>query len=202
MMRALVVVLVLAAPAAAQDDMNQVLFGQKPKPFIDPAGFWAAILPSGFDCEARTRHVQCSGNRGAQALLTIDVIDVPASATADIAMLNQTDKFKDKPHFKMIQQGKTKIDGSPAVLLDFSYDYLGNVEYSVGVEELIFVRAAKLYLVHAEIRLTEFGLYKKDLLQLYGSFKPARLDAGGNPILEDLKRAGEKPAGLPSLKGY
>ncbi|HEY4223621.1 MAG TPA: hypothetical protein VGO62_19830 [Myxococcota bacterium] len=178
----------LTSPGArAQDDLSGIFFGQKPKPFIDPAGYYAAILPTGFDCEAKARHVQCKGNRGVEALLTIDVVDVPASASADIAMLNQMDKFKQKPHFKLLQKGAIKVDKSPATLVDFSYDYLGNVEYSVGVEELIMVRSGKLYLVHEEMRLDQLGVHKKDLQQLYASFKPARVDAGGNPVVEDLK---------------
>ena len=180
-----------AGGARAQDDDNPFgfMFGQKPKPFIDPAGFYAAILPNGFDCEAKARKVKCSGNRGVQAILTIDVLDVPPSATADIAMLNQMDKFKQKPHFKLLQKGKIKIDGTPAVLVNFAYDYMGNVEYQVGVEEVIMVRGGKLYLIHQEMRLDQLSVHKKDLEQLYRSFKPARLDAGGNPIVEDLKPA-------------
>jgi hypothetical protein len=184
---------ILSPPAAAQDDFAQMFLGQKPKPFIDPAGYWAAILPTGFDCEAKARHVQCKGNRGVESLLTIDVVDVPASATADIAMLNQMDKFKAKPHFRQLQKGKIKVAGEPAMLIDFSYDYLGNVEYSVGVEELILVRTGKLYLIHEEMRLDQLAVHKKDLLQLYGSFRPSRLDAGGNPIVEDLKPQSPRP---------
>jgi hypothetical protein len=200
-MRCLVVVAVLAvsASAAAQDDLGQMLFGQKPKPFIDPAGFYAAILPNGFDCQAKARHVTCNSNRGVQALLTIDVLDVPASASSDIAMLNQMDKFKEKPHFKLLQKGPIKLAKQPAMLVDFSYDYLGNVEYSVGVEELIMVHGGKLYLIHEEMRLDQFAVHKKDLMQLYGSFKPARLDAGGNPILEDLKPPEAHDDGAPDL---
>jgi hypothetical protein len=190
-----------AVPARAQSgEQFDFLFGQKPKPFIDPAGFYAAILPNGFDCEAKARHVKCSGNRGVQALLTIDVIDVPASATADIAMLNQMDRFKEKPHFKQLAKGKTKVDGTAALTTSFTYDYMGNVEYAVGVQQLIMVRGGKLYLIHLETRLDQFATHKKDLEQLYGSFKPARLDAGGNPILEDLKpQAVENPDQLPDV---
>jgi hypothetical protein len=190
----------LAGTAVAQDDeFNQMFLGQKPKPFIDPAGYWAAILPNGFDCEGRARHVQCHGNRGVEALLTVDVIDVPASATADIAMLNQMDKFKEKPHFKLLQKAKIKIDKAPAQVVDFSYDYLGNVEYSVGVEELIMVRGGKLYLIHEEMRLDQLPIHKKDLMQLYASFKPARLDNGGNPIIEDLKPVGTSDSSASDL---
>ncbi len=188
----------LAVPASAQD-LSEVLLGRKPKPFIDPAGYWAAILPVGFDCEARPRHVQCHSNRGTNAILSVDVVDVPASATADLAMLNQMDRFKDKPHFKKIAQGRTKVDGTPAVTTSFSYDYQGNVEYSVGVQQLIMVRGGKLYLIHLEGRLSQFAQSLKDFEQLRRSFKPARLDAGGNPILEDLKpKSRDDTAGLPA----
>lgn len=195
---ALASLLVFALPAAAQD--MEMFFGQKPKPFIDPAGYYAVILPNGFDCEARARQVKCNGNRGVQAALTIDVLDVPQSATADIAMLNQMDRFKEKPHFKLISKGKTKLDGQPALTTAFSYDYMGNVEYSVGVQQLILVQGGKLYLIHLETRLDQFATHKKDLQQLYGSFKPARLDAGGNPILEDLKpRPVDDPNAAPDI---
>ena len=172
--------------ARAQDEM-EMFFGQQPKPYIDPKGFWAAILPAGFDCKAKARHVECSGNRGARSLLTVDVIDVPASATADIAMLNQLDRFKQKPHFKLISKGTTKIDKIPAVTVSFTYDHLNSVELAVGVQQLIFVRSGKLYLLHFESGLGDLQTYRRDLEQLYRSFHPARLDAGGNPILEDLK---------------
>ena len=175
-------------PALAQDDLNGLLFGNKPKPFIEPSGYYAVILPSGFDCEAKaSRHVECRSNRGTNALLTLDVLDVPPSATSDIAMLNQMDRFQQKPHFKLIAKTQTKLDGSPAITVAFQYDYLGNVEYTVGVQQLIMVRGGKLYLVHLETPLSSFGAHKKDLEQLYASFKPARLDASGNPILEDLR---------------
>lgn len=189
MFAAVVLMCAVASPAVtAQDDESfGFLFGQKPKPFIDPAGFYAAILPTGFDCQAKARKVTCNGNRGVQAQLTIDVLDVPASANADIAMLNQMDKFKAKPHFKLLQKGRIKIDGTPSVLVNFTYDYLGNVEYQVGVEEVIMVRGGKLYLIHQEMRLDQLSVHKKDLELLYRSFKPARIDAGGNPIIEDLK---------------
>ena len=176
-----------ATGLAEEEGPMQFLWGQKSKAFIDPAGFWSAVLPAGFDCQTRARHVECKGNRGANALLTVDVVDVPASANADIAMLNQIDRFKEKPHFKLLGQGNTQIDGSPAAVVTFSYDHLNNIELPVGVQQLVFVRQGKLILIHLECGLSHFSAYKADLEQLYRSFKPARVDAGGNPILEDLK---------------
>lgn len=183
-------------PAVAQDDLNLLLFGNKPKPFIEPSGFYAVILPPGFDCDAKVpRHVQCTSNRGTNAILTLDVLDVPASATSDIAMLNQMDRFKQKPHFKKISEGRTKLDGTPAITVAFQYDYLGNVEYTVGVQQLIMVRGGKLYLIHLETPLVSFAAHKADLEQVYRSFKPARLDASGNPILDDLRPVAPKNDG-------
>jgi hypothetical protein len=81
------------------------------------------------------------------------------------------------------------------------YDYLNNVEYQVGVQQLIMVRGGKLYLIHLETQLAHFATYKKDLEQLYSSFKPARLDAAGNPILEDLKpQKIVNPEALPEIE--
>ncbi|MBI1948896.1 MAG: hypothetical protein HYS27_24630 [Deltaproteobacteria bacterium] len=192
----LLLVALCGAPALAQDDLNQVLFGNKPKAFIEPSGYYAVILPSGFDCVAKVaRHVDCKSNRGTNALLTLDVLDVPASATSDIAMLNQMDRFKQKPHFKKISEGRTKVDGSPAITVAYQYDYLGNVEYTVGVQQLIMVRGGKLYLIHLETPLVSFAAHKADLEQVYRSFKPARLDASGNPILEDLRPVAPKSDG-------
>ena len=188
--------LVASLPALAQEDLGQVLFGNKPKAFIEPSGFYAVILPAGFDCEAKVpRHVDCKSNRGTNALLTLDVLDVPPSATSDIAMLNQMDRFQQKPHFKKIAETRTKLDGSPAITVAFQYDYLGNVEYTVGVQQLIMVRGGKLYLIHLETPLQSFAAHKKDLEQVYGSFKPARLDASGNPILDDLRPIAPKNTG-------
>ena len=53
------------------------------------------------------------------------------------------------------------------------------------------MRGQKLYLIHHEGRLDQFDVHKKDLATLYASFKPARVDAGGNPILDDLRPAEE-----------
>lgn len=190
-----------ALPVAAQDSLDLLLMGNKPKPFIEPSGYYAVILPPGFDCDAKVpRHVQCRSNRGTNALLTLDVLDVPPSATADIAMLNQMDRFQQKPHFKLITRTQTKLDGTPAITVAFQYDYLGNVEYTVGVQQLIMVRGGKLYLIHLETPLVSFGAHRQDLEQVYRSFKPARLDASGNPILDDLRPTPTKSETSPDVE--
>jgi hypothetical protein len=182
---ALVVFAAAAQPAAANE--LDLLFGQRAKPYIDPMGFYAVIFPSGFNCQARAKNVECTGNRDGQAKLVVRVIDTPPSATADLVLLNEMEHTKKKPHFKMGEKRKIVVDGSPAMVAQFTYDYMGNVEYTVGVQALYLVRQTKTYVIHFESHVNAFKTYRADLQALYGSFKPARLDAAGNPILEDLK---------------
>ncbi len=184
---ACVVALSSALSTTARADDMEMLFGQKAKPFIDPAGFYAVVFPHGFDCEARPRRVECHGNRGGQAKLVVDVVDTPVSATPELVVLNEVERFKKQPHFQLLKQANAKIDGSPAIYAAYSYDYLGNVEYPVGVKAMYLVRPTKTYIIHFECPLGAFRDYAKDLDLVYASFRPARLDAAGNPILEDLK---------------
>ena len=191
--------LLVALPILLGQNM-QDLIGQQPKPFIEPEGFYAVILPANFDCSTRPRHVECKGNIGVQALLTIDVVDVPKSATVELVFMNQLDKIKKQPHYRLIQKGKTLIDGAHAITAAFSYDYLGNVEYSVGVQALYMVRGGKEYVIHFESRLNDFRVFARELAGLYASFKPARLDASGNPILEELARPPADSEQLPDVQ--
>jgi hypothetical protein len=177
--------LVLATEAHA-DDLFQNLLGRTNKPLIDPAGYFSVVIPSGFDCQAAPRKVTCNSNRGIQALLTIDVVDVPASASVELFVLNQADAYKKKPHYRKIAEKKQTLDGARAVLASFTYDYLGNVEYPVGAQALYMVKSTKAYIIHYEGRADQFPVHKADLDQLYATFKTARIDGGGNPIVEDL----------------
>lgn len=189
-----------AGAAHAQDDVLQGLVGRQQKPFIDPAGFYAVIVPGGFDCQAAARKMSCAGTRGVQAILTIDVVDVPPSATVEIVLLNQVDAFKKKPHYQKVARREFKIDGTKALLASFTYDHNGNVEYAVGAQALYMVKNTKAYVIHYEGRADQMVVHKQDLEQLYASFKTARLDAGGNPIIEDLKpRAVKNSGGNPDL---
>src|SRR5690606_20782718 len=113
----------VVAPASVRaEDLLDALSGQKPKPFIDPAGYWAAILPTCFNCQQRAGHVEGRCNRGADALLTFDVADVPISATAALVALNRFDRFKQKPHFQLSEKQKTRLDGTPSIVMSFRYD--------------------------------------------------------------------------------
>jgi len=177
-----------ATEAAALNPLD--LIGKRPKPVVGPDGLYQVIIPGGFNCEEgdkTKRELKCQGTRGPKAALFIQVLDVPESATVALVALNEMDRLKKKPHFKHLDSRSPTIDGSPARLEKFTYDYLGNVEHPVAVQALYLVRKNKLYVLHFESRLDQFGAYVKDLIELYGTFKPAKLDDGGNPILEDTR---------------
>lgn len=162
------------------------LIGRRPKPFVEPEGYYRVVLPAGFDCALKApRHVECQGQRGAKALLTLQVLDVPASASPELVALNEMKRFRERPHFRELSRDKTQVDGLPAMTVAFAYDHLGNVERAGAVQALYTIREGKLFVLHFECRLDQFSAYAKDLSELYASFKPAALDAGGNPILDD-----------------
>ena len=186
--------LLFSAPAVAADDVLQGLFGRQQKPLIDPAGYFAVVLPPGFDCQASPRKVRCTGNRGVQAIVTIDVIDVPPSATVELFLLNQMDAFKKKEHFKLLAQKKQSLDGQKALLASYTFDHFGSVQLPGFAQGLYMVKSTKAYVIHYEGRADQFPVHKADLEALYASFKTARIDAGGNPIVEDLDPKGTKKA--------
>lgn len=189
---ALVTVLLAASSARAVNPLE--LIGSHPKAFVEPEGYYKVIVPGGFDCELvkGKRELKCTGTRGPQAALFIRVLDVPRSATADLVALNEMEHFKKQPHFRHLDSRREMVRGIPARFEKFAFDYLGNVERPVGVQALYIVKNTKLYVLHFESRLDQFAAYAKDLVELYGSFVPAELDEGGNPILEE-PREGRRP---------
>lgn len=195
----------LSAGPAAAEDLLEGLTGRQQKPVIDPAGFFSVVLPSGFDCDAAPRKIRCVSNRGVQGTLTIDVIDVPLSATVELFALNQSDAYKKKPHFQLVHQKKMTIDGAKALLASYTYDHNGNVELGVGAQVLYLVRPSKAYVIFYEGRADQMTAHAKDLRELYASFKTARLDGGGHPIIEDLdpkNQPKKKSNDIPGITGY
>lgn len=202
---AIAVCAALGAPPATAEDLLEGLTGRQQKPVIDPAGFFSVVLPSGFDCDAAPRKIRCQSNRGVQGTLTIDVIDVPLSATVELFALNQRDAYKKKPHFRSLHEQKMTIDGAKALLASYTYDHNGNVELGVGAQVLYLVRPSKAYVIFYEGRADQMTAHAKDLRELYASFKTARLDGGGHPIIEDLdpkNQPKKKNNDLPGITGY
>lgn len=183
-------------PAHAQVDM---LLGTSPKAFVEPEGFYRVIIPSSFQCSVKTRHVECRGHVGAGALLSIDVADVPASATVEAASLMKVDEFKKLPHYQAVTQAREAIDGTPVIRTKFTYDRQGNVERPMTVQTVYFIRGNKLFSLHFEVGSRDEGAYSRDLRAFYDSFKPARIDAGGHPVVEDLDPNAKKNNNFENL---
>ncbi len=200
----LTIAVALAWSASAKEMNPMQFFGGGPKPYLEPDGYYRVVLPSGFDCEqTKPGHLECAGNRGHRALLSIDVKSVPQSATADLFALNQMERFKKKEHFKDLGRERVTLNGVEGVAATFSYDYYGNVQIPVGVKALYLVQNGKLIVVHFESRLEFFGRYVKDLKTFFETFRPTRLDAGGNPILSDLENSKPREKSLIRLpKNY
>lgn len=189
----------LGAGGALAGGINPLtLLGNRPKPFIEPDGFYRAILPSGFDCRVPAkRALRCEGTRGKNALLSITVIDVPKSATPELVALNQEGKFKKKEHFKRTYKRRMAIGGNPAVIHGFHYDHYGNVERTVFVEAAYIVQHNKAYVIHFEAHERALPVYRKDLDVLYQSLKLATLDDGGHPIVESIAPKPKRRKALP-----
>lgn len=171
--------------AAAQGGALLKMVGGGNSPLVDPDGYFSLILPSGFDCEVRARRADCKGTRGA-AKLTIAVREVPWSATADLAALNEMDNFKKKEHFKLGKRERIKLSGQQAVSLSFSYDHFGNVEHRTWVQAVYLVQKNKLYVIHFEARSPIASRYTRDLGRLLASFRATPLDDGGHPDFDQL----------------
>jgi hypothetical protein len=191
---AVVIALALVGVTLAHaNDLNPLdLIGQGPKPFVEAEGFYRVVFPGGFDCAAEPRRVECIGNRGHKARIWVVVEDVPTSATPELMLLNEMQRYQKKSHFKDLGREKLTVRGLPAVAATFSYDYMGNVEHPVGVKVLYVVQHTKLYIVHFECRLSEFMKYRDDLGEVYRTFWPTKLDEGGNPVLKDLEPAKDR----------
>mgnify|MGYP000981790105 CR=1 FL=1 len=190
----------LSSSLAFADALSPLdLIGQHKKPFVEAEGFYRVVFPGGFDCAAEPRRVECVGNRGHKARIWVVVEDVPTSATPELMLLNEMQRYQKKAHFKDLGREKLTIRGLPAVAATFSYDYMGNVEHPVGVKVLYLVQNTKLYIIHFECRLSEFAKYSEDLLEVYKTFHPTKLDAGGNPIMKDLEPPKDRGT-IPEVK--
>ena len=77
-------------------------------------------------------------------------------------------------------------DGARALLATYTWDHNGNVELPRVAQALYVVKPSKAYVLHYEGAASGLAEHAKDLQELYASFKTARLDGGGHPIIEDL----------------
>ena len=175
------VVVGLAGLALAQAE----IFGPpKPAPFFHPKGFYAVGFPGGWSYELKPdgNLVAISQNGMDRAQLTVSMRSVPKDATTENVALNAAKELRKLPHFKDGGGGRLKIAGKPASVRSFEFDWQGNTEYTITVEELYVVSGPVLFTLHFEVMKRSFPSYRNDLKAIYDSLMVAEIDADGKPF--------------------
>ena len=161
------------------------IFGPpKPAPFYHPKGFYALGFPGGWSYELKPNGaLVASANKGMDgAQLTLAMRTVPRDADTENVALNAAKELRKLPHFKDGGGGRLKIAGKPASVRSFEFDWQGNTEYTIAVEELYVVSGPVLFTLHFEVMKRSFHNYRGDLKSIYDSLMVAEIDADGKPF--------------------
>jgi hypothetical protein len=192
MRRALLITIVccLALPATAQLD----IFQKKPRPFLHPEGYYLVAMPRGWEGQLQADgSFAASASRGRdQGKLTIRMASVERDVDTELVALNAHRELRKLPHFKDGGGGRLKVGGKPASIRSFEFDYMGNTEYTISVEELYVVSGTVLFVVHFEVMKRSLRHYALDLSIIYDSMRVAEIDATGKPT---------RPVRLPKRTG-
>lgn len=189
-------VLTLAAPALAQME----LFQKKPPPFVHPEGYYSLSLPRGWESQLRPDGTfEASATNGDTGKLTIHRVNVERDVDTELVALNAHRELRKLPHFKDGGGGRLKIGGKPASIRSFEFDYMGNTEYTISVEELYVVSGTVLFVVHFEVMKRSFRHFALDLKKIYDSLRVADVDAEGKPIHPVRPKKVKDPAIVPNI---
>jgi len=179
----LLVAVVVALAGLAQAQVE--IFGPpKPAPFFHPKGFYAVGFPGGWSYELKPDgRLVATATRGRdKAQLTLTMTSVPKDADTENVALNAAKELRKLLHFKDGGGGRLKIAGKPASVRSFEFDYQGNTEYTITVEELYVVSGPVLFTLHFEVMKRSFPAYAGDLKSIYDSLMVAEIDAEGKPF--------------------
>ena len=175
--------LLLPSTAAAQVDPAE-LFGDKAMPFTHSTGLFMFIPPQGWMCQQlRDSSVECKTNGGpAPGTLRITHMTIEGNLDAELMALNAERDLKKLPHYQKSGGGRMLLGTTKAALRSFTFDYLGNTELPVAVEELYVVTGGKAIRVHFETMYHSMPAYMGDLKQVYDTFGVAAVDAAGQVV--------------------
>jgi hypothetical protein len=180
--KTLLTLLLLLLPVLAAAQLQQILGNKRPPPFVHPQGFYAVTFPRGWDHELKPNgQMVDTATKGDQALFTVTMESVPGDVDTEMVALNAGRKLRELPHYKDGGGGRLTIGGKPASIHSFQFNYQGNTEYQVAVEELYVVSGSVLFTIHFEVMRRSFPKFRKDLKQLYDGFAVAEIDATGHP---------------------
>jgi hypothetical protein len=177
-----VAALVLSAGAHAQ--IQELFEGKRTPPTVHPKGYFALELPRGWNAEFDAKgDMLATGGSGDVAQLRISVQTLPtADADTELVALNHSRELRKLPNFRDGGGGRLKIGGKPASIRSFLFDYNGNTEYTVSVEELYIVSGRVMIMLHFEVMKRSFANYGKDLKQIYDSLGIADMGADALPL--------------------
>jgi hypothetical protein len=194
----IVVVIALGGLVFAQPE----IFGPaKPAPFVHPKGFYALGFPGGWAYELKPNgSLVATANKGNdRAELTISMRTVPKDADTENVALNAAKELRKLPHFKDGGGGRLTIAGKPASIRSFEFDWQGNIEYTIAVEELYVVSGPVLFVLHLEVMKRSFAEYRGDLKVIYDSLMVAEIDAEGKPFKAASPRRIKDNSGAPNI---
>ena len=171
-------------------------------PVTDPSGYFSAVIsPSFFNCTVLPGNVQCTGVLPVFAQLSIQLSEVPTSATVALVSLNTLEQYENLDNFKLLQNSKTVIDQIPAIVQTFVYTELNNVERPVWMQVLNAVQGRKLVAVQIQCRSGTCAEYGAGINQVFSTLHIAPLDKAGMPIKGNLKSQNKGPTLDSVIKG-
>ncbi|MEW5854866.1 MAG: hypothetical protein AB2A00_39180 [Myxococcota bacterium] len=160
------------------------MFQNEEPAFGHSTGLFAFTPPSGWACQQlKDGAVECrTGNGDAPGLATITHATIEGNLDAELMALNSEKALKKLPHYRRTGGGRLLLGGVKASIRSFTFDYQGNTEYTVAVEELYVVTGSKAVRVHFETMALAMPSYGGDLKALYDTFAVAEVDASGQVV--------------------
>jgi hypothetical protein len=188
---ALVVVAAALCSSAVLAQIEMDLLGpRRPPPFFHPRGFYSLSFPGGWEYRiSDDGNLVANKAAGDRAELTITMKSVPPKVDTEMVAHNAGIALRKLPHFVDRGGGRLAIGGKPASVRSFEFDYQGNTEYTISVEELYIVSGSVLFTVHFEVLKRSFRNFGGDLKTIYDSMAVAEIDAEGKPIAPVKPRA-------------
>ncbi len=181
-MLSLWVVLLAVTPARAGD--MDFLEGNNAPAFTHSTGLYAFLPPGGWNCrQLPDSAAECrTSNGGAPAVLTISHLTVEGQLDSELMAINTEKALKKLPHYKRLGGGRLLLGGVKASIRSFTFDYQGNTEYPVAVEELYVVSGGKAVRLHFETMTSAMPTYSGELRKVYDTFAVGEVDALGQVV--------------------
>lgn len=194
---ALVVALGVPVGAHAQAGQLMDIMQQEAPPFSHSSGLYAFTPPGGWFCQqAKGGKVECKTGKGpAPGTFVITYSTIEGRLDSELMAFNEERRLQKLPHFKKTGGGRLVLGGAKASVRSFTFDYQGNTEYPVAVEELYVVTGGKAIRLHFETMARAMPAYGGDLRQIYDTLGVAEVDEMGQVITPAEPRSKDQKPG-------